>query len=221
MFTATIHFTQHRECILRRLTASADAPFPIEIEEIQNGFVTFVLCAGEHADAFQSELETTDHVEHIERLDEENLLVTKPSCGAYSAIYRNHGTLRRSNTVSGRQREYNVLVFRREDLRRIIDDLEGFGTVTLGKLEPFEANTDSPLTARQREVATEALARGYYDWPRKITNEQLAEELEISRATLHEHLRKAEHRLLSAALADGHRRTGRGEFERIEVNAGD
>ncbi|MDQ2052220.1 hypothetical protein RBH26_17240 [Natronolimnohabitans sp. A-GB9] len=132
MFTATLHCTQHRECILRRLTADLDAPVPIEIEEIQNGFVTFVLRAGPHADSFQSTLEEATHVEHVDRLDDENLLVTKPSCDAYSAIYQNHGMLRRSNTVSGRQREYNVLVFRREDLKDIIDDLAEFGTVTLG-----------------------------------------------------------------------------------------
>ncbi len=202
MFLATVHFTQQRECILRELTADIDAPVPIEIEEIQDGFVTFVLRAGPHADRFEAELDAADHVKHVQRLDSDNLLVTKPSCGAYSAIYRNHGTLRRENTVSGRQREYNVLAFRREDLRAIIDDLEGFGTVTLGKLKRFRADSDSPLTARQREVATEALARGYYDWPRKITNERLAEELGISRATLHEHLRKAERTLLSSALTD-------------------
>ncbi|KYH24939.1 bacterioopsin transcriptional activator [Halalkalicoccus paucihalophilus] len=217
MFLATVHFTQHRDCILRRLTAEVDSPVPIEIEEIQNGLVTFVLRSGRHTDTFQSELEAADHVAHVKRLDDENLLVTKPSCGAYSAIYQNHGTLRRSNTVSGRQREYNVLAFRREDLRNIIDDLGTFGTVTLGKLEEFRADVDSPLTDRQRDVVTEALTRGYYDWPRAITNEGLAEELGISRATLQEHLRKAERALLSAALVDGHKRTGEGRFERIEL----
>ncbi len=218
MFTATVHFTQHRECILRRLTADVPEPIPIEIEEIQNGFVTFILRAGPHTDTFQSELEAADHVEHVKRLDDGNLLVTKPSCGAYSAIYQNHGTLRRSNTVSGRQREYNILVFQRDDLKHIIDDLEGFGTVTLGKLEEFRASTDSALTERQREVVAEALSRGYYDWPRGITNEELATELEISRATLHEHLRKAERAVLSSAMADSHKRTGRRQFERIGID---
>ncbi|WP_411964084.1 helix-turn-helix domain-containing protein [Haloferax sp. YSMS24] len=202
MFTATVHFTQHRECVLRRLTADVEDPIPIEIEEIQNGLVTFVLRAGPHADDFQAQLEATDHVEHVRRLDDDNLLVTKPSCGAYSAIYKNHGTLRRSNTVSGRQREYHVLVFRREHLKAILVDLASFGTVTLGKLAEFRADSESPLTARQREVTTEALARGYYDWPRKISNSELADELGISRATLHEHLRKAERTLLSGALPD-------------------
>lgn len=202
MFTATIHFNQHRECILRELTADVDRPVPIEIEEVRNGSVTFVLRAGGHADTFQATLESADHVEYVDRLDDSNLLVTKPSCGAYSAIYQNHGTLRRSNTVHGRHREYNVLVFRREDLKAIIDDLEQFGTVTLGKLEEFTERTETPLTDRQRDVITEALARGYYEWPRQINNEALADELGISRATLHEHLRKAEQKLVSMVLTN-------------------
>lgn len=216
MFIATVHFTQHRDRILRRPTADVETPIPIEIEEVQNGFVTLVLQSGSYTDAFESELEADEHVRHVQRLDGENLLITKPSCGTYSAIYENHGTLRRSNTVSGRQREHNVLVFRREDLKHIIDDLETCGTVTLGKLEEFRASTDSPLTQREREVITEALTRGYYEWPREITNQDLAKELEISRATLHEHLRKAERRLLSSALADGRELASSGTIERIE-----
>jgi len=209
MFTATIHFTQERECILRGLTADVDAPIPIEIEEIRDGSVTFVIRAGDHADGFETALAAADHVEHVDRLDADNLLVTKPSCGAYSAIYRNHGTLRRSNTVHGRQREYHVLVFRRADLKEILEDLASFGTVTLGKLEEFDGGTGSSLTDRQRDVVAEALERGYYDWPRGIKSEPLAAELGISRATLQEHLRKAERKLISAALdgdAGGERR---------------
>ena len=202
MFTATIRFTQDRECILRRLTADLDEPVPIEIEELQDGLVTFVIRSGVHTERFFDELDAADHVEHVARLDTDHLLVTKPSCGAYSAIYQNHGTLRRSNTVLGRQREYHVLVFRRQDLKSIIADMEEFGTVTLGTLTEFDGRTDSRVTDRQREVVLEALSRGYYDWPREITGEQLAEELDISRATLHEHLRKAERTLLSSVLTE-------------------
>lgn len=202
MFTATIHFTQDRECILRRLTADLAEPVPIEIEELQDGLVTFVIRSGSHTEWFFDELDAADHVEHVAQLDADHLLVTKPSCGAYSAIYQNHGTLRRSNTVSGRQRTYHVLVFRRQDLKSIIADMEEFGTVTLGTLTEFDDQTDSRVTDRQREVVLEALSRGYYDWPREITGEQLAAELGISRATLHEHLRKAERTLLSSVLTE-------------------
>lgn len=220
MFTATIHFNQQRECVLRELTSNLDRPIPIEIEEIRDGSVTFVIRAGEHADVFQQELEAADQVEHVDRLDADHLLVTKPSCDAYSAIYQNHGTLRRSNTVRGRQREYHVLVFRREHLKDIIDDLERFGTVTLGKLREFHATTDSQLTDRQRHVVGEALARGYYEWPREINNGDLADELGISRATLHEHLRKAERKLLSAVLAEDRSRADQVRLERAAAGPG-
>jgi predicted DNA binding protein len=52
------------------------------------------------------------------------------------------------------------------------------------------------LTAKQREVLITAYKLGYYDIPRKINSDQLAEKLGIVNSTLVEHLRKAEHRLL-------------------------
>jgi len=62
------------------------------------------------------------------------------------------------------------------------------------------------------------MADSDYDWPRAITNEELAMELEISRTTRHEHLRKAERAVLSSAMADSHKRTGRRQFERIGID---
>ena len=52
------------------------------------------------------------------------------------------------------------------------------------------------LSARQREVFELARARGYYEWPKQIFGTKLANELEISTSTLHEHLHKAEAKLL-------------------------
>ena len=64
-----------------------------------------------------------------------------------------------------------------------------------------EANfsPDSPLgklTEKQREVLIAAYKLGYYDIPRRINSEKLAKKLNIGSATLGEHLRKAEQRLL-------------------------
>jgi predicted DNA binding protein len=52
------------------------------------------------------------------------------------------------------------------------------------------------LSARQREVFELARARGYYEWPKQISASDLAAELDIATATLHEHLHKAEAKLL-------------------------
>ncbi len=70
-----------------------------------------------------------------------------------------------------------------------------------------EANfaPDSPLsklTEKQREVLIAAYKLGYYDLPRRIKSEKLAEKLNIGNSTLGEHLRKAEQRLLHHILSE-------------------
>ncbi|MDS0294194.1 helix-turn-helix domain-containing protein [Halogeometricum luteum] len=52
------------------------------------------------------------------------------------------------------------------------------------------------LSERQREVYELARRRGYYAWPRETSAAELAAEVGISKATLLEHLRKAESKLL-------------------------
>ncbi|WP_089820894.1 helix-turn-helix domain-containing protein [Halogranum amylolyticum] len=52
------------------------------------------------------------------------------------------------------------------------------------------------LSERQREVLDLARRRDYYQWPREVSAGDLADELGISKATLLEHLRKAESKLL-------------------------
>lgn len=56
------------------------------------------------------------------------------------------------------------------------------------------------LTDRQREVLESAHAAGYYDWPRAVTGEELADRLDIAPATFHQHLRSAERKLLALLL---------------------
>ncbi|MFT4922622.1 MAG: putative DNA binding protein [Haloarculaceae archaeon] len=52
------------------------------------------------------------------------------------------------------------------------------------------------LTPAQREVFEHAREVGYYEWPRKTSTRDLADDLDISKTTLLEHLRKAESKLL-------------------------
>lgn len=52
------------------------------------------------------------------------------------------------------------------------------------------------LSERQREVFTLARRQDYYTWPRGVSATELADELDISKPTLLEHLRKAEAKLL-------------------------
>jgi predicted DNA binding protein len=54
------------------------------------------------------------------------------------------------------------------------------------------------LSERQREVYDLARREGYYTWPRETSAGELAERMGVSKATLLEHLRKAESKLLGA-----------------------
>jgi len=70
-----------------------------------------------------------------------------------------------------------------------------------------EANfsPDSPLsklTEKKRDVLIAAYKFGYYDLPRRINSQKLAEKLHIGSSTVGEHLRKAERRLLRHIISE-------------------
>ncbi|MFP8954921.1 helix-turn-helix domain-containing protein [Natrialbaceae archaeon A-arb3/5] len=58
------------------------------------------------------------------------------------------------------------------------------------------------LTERQREALRLAISRGYYESPRQVTAEELAEELDISQPSLSALLRRGERRLLFSSLGE-------------------
>lgn len=91
-----------------------------------------------------------------------------------------------------------------ENLRRFLHSITFAGRIT--KLSYMKAMyTDdsflSCLTEKQRQVLIAANKHGYYEYPRKITSEQLAQKVGLSKPTVVQHLRKAEVRLISHILA--------------------
>jgi predicted DNA binding protein len=90
-----------------------------------------------------------------------------------------------------------------EDLRKFMDLIKNLGPITnvsFKKAAYQEHDILSCLTDKQREIIIAAKQNGYYDMPRKISSEDLSKKVGISKATLLEHLRKAEVRLMENIL---------------------
>lgn len=89
-------------------------------------------------------------------------------------------------------------------LRAILKVLKPLGlikSISFHKPTFSEYNILSCLTERQKEVIMAAEKNGYYEVPRQITTEELSKKLGISKAATVEHLRKAEHRIISHIVA--------------------
>lgn len=56
------------------------------------------------------------------------------------------------------------------------------------------------LTDRQSEVIHYAFENGYYEIPRRLTTEEIADEIGVKRRTAEEHLRRAENKLLASVI---------------------
>jgi predicted DNA binding protein len=201
MLRAVLYFELERPCPLSEMTDNWDEPFTVTQEEvIDDEYIKFVIEVGEKRDLFVDRFERAPEVSHVEAIDETRLLITKQSCGALPVIRGNHGMLQGWDQVQGSLRVFDVVIFRREDLRRIVADLREIGRVKIEQLTPYEAPA-ATLTSRQAEVLQVALDAGYFDWPREVDAETLAERLDIAHSTLLEHLRKAEKKLLEESLS--------------------
>lgn len=95
------------------------------------------------------------------------------------------------------------------DVRTLLEDLEEVypGTRTLarrqrshssGPIEQVPDRLTENLTPRQRTALETAYATGYFEWPRTSSGEDVAETLDVTPATFHEHLRTAQRKLLDA-----------------------
>lgn len=203
MYRAKINLRLDTDCILSEVTDRWDVSFPVSTEEvIGDDTVRFLLDANGRVDTITAALEESPEVIDLDHLEEDRLAITKHACGALPIIRENHGMLQGRDRVKGNQRIFDIIVYRRSDLRNMIEELSSISTVRLDRLTPY-LKPDSILSERQSEVITEAVRRGYYEWPREIDAETLAEDLDITHSTFLEHLRKAESALLEDALSRG------------------
>lgn len=91
----------------------------------------------------------------------------------------------------------------RNAVRRIYEHLTDRGiTVDVISLHPLAEETLGTvgLTSQQYETLVTAIKHGYFDIPRQISQQELADELDISHQALSERLRRAYKTLIAAEL---------------------
>ncbi len=90
-----------------------------------------------------------------------------------------------------------------DQVKEALEFLEKAGNFKVISLMDAKFLPSSPvtrLTEKQREAIILAFNLGYFDTPRKISSEQLANKLGLANSTLAVHLRRAERRLLAEIL---------------------
>ncbi|WP_340100658.1 GAF domain-containing protein [Salinibaculum salinum] len=99
------------------------------------------------------------------------------------------------------------------DVRRVIDAVQtAHPTAELLKrrqrtlinesTDGLESTLTETLTDRQRTVLQAAYHAGFFEWPRDVSGETIAESLDISAPTFHQHLRKAEQTVFETLLTN-------------------
>lgn len=81
-------------------------------------------------------------------------------------------------------------------IQGLIKDIE------IKKLEDEDCDILSDLTSTQKKILNLAKKFGYYDYPRKITSEELSEKTGINKDVILENLRKAEKCIITKILED-------------------
>ena len=90
-----------------------------------------------------------------------------------------------------------------QSLQCFIEGINKIGKITKTSfVKPIYQGTNllSCLTDKQREIILNANRLGYYKYPRKTNSENLAKQLNLGRATVVEHIRKAENRIMAQIL---------------------
>ena len=73
----------------------------------------------------------------------------------------------------------------------------------LGSYDPSDGQPLIDLTERQREVLSVAIEEGYYQEPREVTYQDIADRLDCSAGTVGQHLRRIESQLMSTVITGG------------------
>jgi predicted DNA binding protein len=159
---------------------------------------------------------TIDDVKSIDKMEIINVIKSsgnKHTCLAkYFEVEENMDSFRESDldliqgtpTIIAEDKITVTMMGENENLNKFIDMCKKNGSkilkMNITKAAYQKHNLLNVLTDKQRDVLINAHRYGYYKYPKKINSQQLSDKVDIGKATLVQHLRKAESRLMDEIL---------------------
>ncbi|GAB7018458.1 bacterio-opsin activator domain-containing protein [Halostagnicola bangensis] len=156
------------------------------------------------------QIEGFDDVRFLTNGDEEfEFELVVPAVTSLFETIATHGGRITSITIDNGEFRFVVQLPQGRDTRQIVelvrdrhDGVSYLAQRSYDQRETDEIGAQSVLqeglTEKQRMALETAYAAGYFDWPRGSTGEEIAERLDISPATLNQHLRTAERKFFES-----------------------
>ena len=160
----------------------------------------------EDKDKFAKELKNNSKVERFERDDDRIVLLVKEEEKFYELMYDPELYMPSPVLIKEGVEYWNIAAQDRHILEKLIDEIEKWKKKLLDfKLlalqqenlkEVYFPKILPKIPPKQKKAFELAIKNGYYHFPRRIDLKDLASLMDISTQTYHEHLRKAEEKLL-------------------------
>jgi len=147
---------------------------------------------------FLSEFHSIKKVEVMERAEDYMIVnvVTSSNKTISKKIYDCNCFIIAPIEFDGPNEIWTIGSAKREHIQKLYKQLATVGETNLILLKEVDFGM-SELTKQQKNVLENAISKGYYEWPRKITATKLAKKLNLSKTTFLEHLRKAEAKIIT------------------------
>jgi len=130
-------------------------------------------------------------------------LSTADSSGTYETLYRNKCYVMPGMCVYKGLEWWHILAKNPGQVTKLFEELKQIGDLYVEKIGKYEIEKKRfDLTEKQEKALSLAMKNEYYEWPRKVTLEELASMVNISRRALQDRLRRGESKIMHSVLAE-------------------
>ncbi|WP_277542194.1 bacterio-opsin activator domain-containing protein [Haloarcula laminariae] len=199
-----------RDLLLSRLSASTDAVLTSvgTVTQADGSLRMYLDAEGGESEALLTALEDDSAVRSATKVAEhEGSALFEVTTGeSLLATLVDHGAVPKEITGESGVTRYTIELPYEGDAREVFslveDNYDGTDLVGYHEHErpvqtqqEFQASLSERFTDRQETALRTAYLGGFFDWPREVDGDELAEAMDISRPTYHQHLRAAQQKV--------------------------